>query len=121
YVPARRAERADGRGHRAHELVDSRAYEGAQTLPPRRIPSDRSDRRDARTAVAVRADVASEQGRGRSEGGADRSVHHGPPCGLTDSVDIELREHDREGGSTISRRRDPFPHRRDEHPIEIRL
>src|SRR5207245_2727039 len=33
YVPASTAERADGRGHRAHELVQSRAHEGAQTLP----------------------------------------------------------------------------------------
>src|SRR5712691_4634486 len=77
YVPASAAERADGRSHRAHELVQTRAYKGAQTLPARRIASDRSDRGDARIAVAVRAHVASEQGRGRSEGGADRSMHHG--------------------------------------------
>ena len=48
-------------------------------------------------------------------------MDHGAPRRLTDSIDIDLGEHHREGGPPVARRGDPFAHGRDEHAVEVGL
>src|SRR5437867_13097082 len=103
-APSRGAERADGRGHRAHQLVEPSAHERAQALSTRGVSACWSEHGHARIPVAVGRDVASEQRRGRSKSRAYRSVDHGAPRRLTDAVDIELSEDPREGGPAVARR-----------------
>src|SRR5438552_1148431 len=52
-APARGAERAHRRGHRAHELIESRTDERREPLSPIGIARDWSDRRDTPLAIAA--------------------------------------------------------------------
>jgi hypothetical protein len=48
-------------------------------------------------------------------------MDHGASRRFADSIHIELREDDGEGGSAIARCGDPLPDRRDEDAIEVSL